>query len=921
MDIAGPGPHTDFDVVGRDAELALIDRFAGSTDAGLRALTIRGEPGIGKTTLWRHAIGRFTHHGLRVLTARPTEEEMPLEGVTLGDLFIGVHGTGPAGEHEVLAKGRVVVDSVRALSQDRPTVLAIDDAQWLDQVSARSLRFALRRLTDVPVVILATFRTDIQVDDPLALDDTVPPERREEIHLGPMHMDAIRAVLGNTVRAVSKPTLRMITEVSGGNPGYAVELARFRTAPGSALEPAERPLPGSLQEAVVQRLDDAPQELTPVLELVATLGRATPVDLAASLDVVEPAELDRLIERAERSDLLVVEPGPTIGFAHPLIRSAVYGRMGPVSRRALHERLARGTGDDDERARHLALSTDEPDAEVADLLEAASVRATARGALDLAAEFARHARRVTPEDRPQDAHRRALSQIVNLTSAGEVSRARNLLDELVAGLPAGRDRAEILLERVFVEDDDPTSNEAVLRQALEEAGEDEVLRAQVLDVLGWRLAQYRGDLEAGLRCAREAVAIADRRGDPELQMLTWTSLAVIESLSGRPQPDRLQRAVEITEQIDAPPQWAGPRVWLGKQELWEGDLASSERRFRELHEETLTRGTEFRRPFALFDLSLVACARGEIDRAERYAVEGIEGARDAEDSFTEWWLQYPLALAAAWRGDAARARDAADRLLLRATERGERPTIVRAKGVLGLLALSEGDVARAAPELSDAAELLAAMGVEHPGAFGVLPDAVEAAVRIGDVDAATDLSALLERQARTTGPWATAASARARGWVSMGRGEAGATVDAFTEAANEFERLGFRPDAARSLLGAGSALLRAGQPSAALDALTDARDRFAGFGAELWERRTEEQMERAAPGHSRGELTRTERRVAALVAQGMRNREIAASLFMSVPTVEAHLTRTYRKLGIRSRTELARLVTAGDVDVSLADAS
>jgi DNA-binding CsgD family transcriptional regulator len=213
------------------------------------------------------------------------------------------------------------------------------------------------------------------------------------------------------------------------------------------------------------------------------------------------------------------------------------------------------------------------------------------------------------------------------------------------------------------------------------------------------------------------------------------------------------------------------------------------------------------------------------------------------------------------------------------------------------------------------------MGIEHPGAFGVLPDAVEAAVRIGDVDTAADLSALLERQARTTGPWATAASARARGWVSMGRGEPGEAVDAFTEAANEFDALGFRPDAARSLLGAGSALLRAGQPSAALDALTDARDRFAGFPAELWERRTVEQLERAAPGQSQGELTRTERRVAALVAQGMRNREIAASLFMSVPTVEAHLTRTYRKLGIRSRTELARLVTAGDVDVSLADAS
>jgi DNA-binding CsgD family transcriptional regulator len=124
-----------------------------------------------------------------------------------------------------------------------------------------------------------------------------------------------------------------------------------------------------------------------------------------------------------------------------------------------------------------------------------------------------------------------------------------------------------------------------------------------------------------------------------------------------------------------------------------------------------------------------------------------------------------------------------------------------------------------------------------------------------------------------------------------------------------FDRLGYRPDAARAALLLGRAWIRVGRRARASQVLADARARFAEMGAVLWEARAVEELERVAPGRTTGELTATERRIASLIAEGLRNREIAQTLFVSPATVEAHLTRIYRKLGIRSRSELARLVS------------
>jgi len=192
----------------------------------------------------------------------------------------------------------------------------------------------------------------------------------------------------------------------------------------------------------------------------------------------------------------------------------------------------------------------------------------------------------------------------------------------------------------------------------------------------------------------------------------------------------------------------------------------------------------------------------------------------------------------------------------------------------------------------------------------VLPDAIEALARTGDHAGAEVLLDRLERQARAVGSaWALVAGERCRGLLLLTHGETEDAVPLLERAAAGFAELGHGPDAARASLALGQAWLRGGQRTLAARALEDARSRFADMGAVVWGARAAEELERASPGRGSGELTVAERRIAALVTEGRKNQEIAQELLISVATVEAHLTRIYRKLGVRSRSDLARIVS------------
>jgi DNA-binding CsgD family transcriptional regulator/tetratricopeptide (TPR) repeat protein len=910
----GPAP----DVVGREAERARIDAFVGGVPQGPGALIISGAAGIGKTTLWRYAVWRARRAGFHVSVARPAEEEMPLALGSLVDLFEDEAdgGMGLLAEPDPIARGRSVLAALRRRAEAAPVVLAVDDLQWIDSASAHALRHALRRIEGAPVAVVATVRAGPNPTDPLALARVIDPGRFVTSDVGPLSMEELRGVLGTTVSAISRPVLRRICEVSGGNPLYAIELARGLSGAGRSSSPPGRkmPLPESLQAAIVGRLEAVPDQLTSILQAISAMGSTSVADLRAFFADVD---VDPLLAAANRAGLLQMEEDLQVRFAHPLLASAVYDRMSPLVRRSLHARLAERSNDPDVRARHVALSTDEPDASLATLLEDAAGRAGRRGAPDVAAELAGHSVTLTPRDDAEGIRRRTLSEIRYRAAAGEVSRALAVADGLIGRLPPGPGRAEALVQRAQLEDEDLETGEALLLRALDDAGPDRMLRGQVLDQLGWLRGVFRGDLRTGIAYAREALAVADEMGDRDFQMSAAAGLSNMETIAGTPRPDLMARAVALEDEIGRPLLWSGPRVLLAEQLLWAGDLAGARELLEQADAHAVRVGNERWRPYGLYDLAAVECAAGNLAMAERLVGQAMELARDSEDAHVESWIFYRLALIAAWLGRAADARAAAERRLEEATRRGERTGIVRVRSVLGLLALSEGAADTAAGELGEAARLLDEMGIGNPGVIPALPDAVEALAGSGDVSSAEVLLARLEAQAEALGnPLARALAERAGGVLLLARGQVEGACGAFESAAAEFDRLGFRPEAMRAVLGLGRALLRRGHRTAAAEALADARRRCAEIGAVLWETRVVEELERAAPGRSSGQLTPAERRVAALVADGMKNRQIGQALFMSVATVEAHLTRIYRKLDIGSRSELTRMVAEGRVGVA-----
>jgi DNA-binding CsgD family transcriptional regulator len=904
-------------LVGRDGEVARVEAFAGALSQGPAALVVRGEPGIGKTALWRHAVALSRTSGCRVLVTRPAEEEMALDLVGLVDLFddFEVDLAALRLEDDAFARGRLVLEALRRLAMNGPIVVAVDDVQWLDPVSARALRYALRRLETEPVGVLATVRPGSQASDPLALSTSLPAERHDVLELGPLGLEDLRRVLTGAVASISRPTLRRIHEVSGGNPLYAIELARGLESDGVVVSPhGAVPLPDSLQAAIDRRLDHMPTQLTALLRTASALGTTSVKELRTTLPGVE---VDRLIDEAEQSGLVLVEDDLEVRLSHPLVGSAVYARMSPIERRALHGRLAALAGDEDRRARHLALSTDEPDTRIATLLEDAAERARIRGASDLAAEFARHSVRLTPVDDQDAARRRAVAEIVDLAAAGEARRALLLVDRLVAALPRGPTRAEALVQRFYVGDDDLERGDELLEHALEDAGEDDLLRGRVLDILGWLRGMFRGDLRRGIVCARESVEIARRHGDAGLRMLATAHLAHMEALAGSPRPELMAEAVALAEEIGGPRLGGGPRAWQAKQLLWSGELEAARGLFEAALAEDVRSGNELERPYRLYDLALVECAAGRHSSSLELVDQGVEAARDAENSDAESWLAYPLALAEAWLGRADDARASARRLLKWERRRGGIPRSARARSVLGLLALSEDDARAAVRELTEADRLLERWGFAHPGALPVLPDLVEALAGAGEPgQAETVLGRLVEQAGALGHEWASAAVARSRGGLLVAGGDPEGAIEPLEGAASTFGRLGHGPDAARAVLALGRALLAAGQRGRAAEVLADARARFREMGAPLWEARASEELERAAPGSSGGRPTEVELRVASLVVRGLKNREIADALFMGVATVEAHLTRLYRKQGVRTRSELARMAADGLLEIA-----
>jgi DNA-binding CsgD family transcriptional regulator len=908
-------PMTD-EVIGRDAEVSVVEAFLDDPLEGLRALVIEGDPGIGKSTLWLAGVAAARERGIPVLASRPAEAERTLPYVVLGDLFAGVGpetvAALPAPRRRAVnsallreepdvpvdprALGVAIVTLLRALAEGRPLLLAIDDDQWLDSSSAATIRFALRRSADQSVLLLASRRLDVA--SPAVLEELIDPARVERIRVGPMSAGAIQLLIRRRLDVTfARPMLLRIHEVSGGNPFFALELARARSVDPTRDLALPLPVAPSLQRLVETRLGGLDAQTRRGLLFVAAHGRL-PIDRLSDLDV-PPGTLNPAIGAG-----VIHVSREVISFTHPLLASGVYERATGDERRAAHRRLASALNDPVDRGRHLALAADEPSEDLAVALEGASRAARYRGMSIAAAELAEHALRLTPIDAVDDRHRRAIATAHAHLEAGEGTRVRAIANSLLAEFPAGRRRAEALVLRSELED--PRDSGASLREALKEATAVPMLRATIharlakdglfVEGCGWAEPH-----------ARASLRLADALDDDALRSKALSILALVLFDAGHPDALVLaERGLRLATTLGDAELMKATGWPVGHVLMWSGRTE----RARELLERELDHWRdrdEQIRDIVLWYLALLELWAGHWDLASEYAAQSVEINREFEVELPQNHL--PLELIALHSGEFVVARDHARRAL--AAAKGQ--VLPAHVAVLGVCNLWSGTPADAVAEFRQAEVAADTRGLVEPSRRWWRAEYVEALLQVGRIDDAALVVGDWEAAAIRLGRERVLADAiRCRGLIAAARGDLPTALDLLQEALDRHEAVGDPFGRARALFALGITRRRAQQKRSARESLEAALASFEALGATSWAAAAREDLARIG-GRQRTEgLSASEQSVAELVAEGRTNREIASALFLAERTVASHLTHIYSKLGVRSRTELARHVLEED---------
>ncbi|WP_428950795.1 ATP-binding protein [Streptomyces sp. cg35] len=914
-------------LLGRTAECARIDDLVDDARAGQStALVIRGEAGIGKTSLLSYA--ESVAGDLTQLRTRGIEAESGLPYVGLADLFrpvtdhldripdrqaaalTGALALGPAVTQDPFAVAAGTLSLLGAISESGPVLVVVDDAQWLDPYSLDSLAFATRRLGREGVAALFATRDTDEAASRLAPVETLALQGLDTAA-------ARRLVAGEPLSPHDADWL--LTEARG-NPLALVELpallARGGHRPGTGAPlPVGEMLARTFRGAIA-RLPERTQDAVLLLAVLGPRPRAGPERVLRSHGLTHAS-----LEPADRAGLMTMEEGAYV-FRHPLVRSVVYHGASAARRRRAHRTVAHALQDAqapaalERYAWHLAESGADPDEQVAAALERAASDAPHGLTFPLAARLYAHAARFTPQDERRAG--RLLSAARAAQAAGSLDEAADLLDRALGHAAGPRTRLDVRHLRCYVDIQRgrPARARDQLRATVDEARRvDPALAAVMLG--GLALTELAiGDLTAARAASAESMRITGAFGDPAAALPVRLLHALVHLLGGDADEGRALLH-ELEKPLAAPdPAFPYPLSGVGglchlaAEELDEGhDLLD-----RAVHAARAA-STVGLLAHLLGTLSVVEFWRGRWNAALAHA---DESARLGED--TGRVIEVCRARAAQAKTEAALNREAdcrrhaAQALALAAT--AELPMdAARAHGALGLLELGLGHFEAAVQHLREVREFSLANGRGDGLYLSWAADLADACAHLHRTDEAHEVLRVLEYEAgRGHRPIATAAAARCRGMLEPADAERH-----MDRALAHLALVGAPFERGRTEFARGELLRRQGRRSEARRWLRCGLTTFERLGANGWAARAAAELHaaggapvRTGPAPLDG-LTPQELRVALAVGRGVTNHEAAEQLFLSVKTVEFHLGNIYRKLdGVHRRAQLVRLLSRSD---------
>ena len=908
-------------LLGRELETARIDRLIDDALEGRSgALVLNGEPGIGKTALLEYAAGRA--QGMTVLKARGIESEAELAFVALADLLRpaidlleripaaqaaalrAALALGPPAEGDRFTVCAGVLSLLAAAADESSVLVLLDDAQWIDHSSLQAILFAARRLDAEGIALLIARRSGAEIG----------ASGLQELDLRGLPNDSAAALL-QQAGAVDAAVAEQLIAASGANPLALIELPSLLTSAQLAgAEPIDGPIPTgeALERAFLRRYAELPDQTQLALVVAAASGSADFDEIVAAVERagLEPDALDP----AERAGLTVVD-GSRFAFDHPLLRSAVYHGATAVARRTAHEALAGGGGE--RRPWHLAAASETPDAGVAAELKEGATAASGRGGhAEAAVALEAAARLAVSADARAGFLRDAADEARN---AGQTARALELVETALASAeePALRTRVEHLYGVIEMWSGSAlTAYERLRNEADRVKTNDPARAARLLTDAAWACFMA-GEVGRGREAAEQAKDLAEGRGGLA-EVVSGALLGIALLLSGdRGNAEPLLRQNQRLLEDPAFLERGYALVWPAAQTLvWLEEHDQARAIFQRVIDRARAQSTPTVLPYTLTGLADLEFRTGAWARAYANANEAVVLARETAQP-----VALSFALAGLARIEAAQGREGDCRL--HATEAidlgsaggGAGSVVVYAAAALGLLELVLGRIDDAIGYLGRVAESVRAHGLQQPTVLQWAPDLIEALVRSGRRAEAVELLASFELAAEASlCTWALGAAARCRGLLADEEFEAD-----FARALELQDALGAPFEIARTELCLGERLRRGRHRKEARTVLRSAIERFERLGAVPWAERANTELsasgETVQPGGviATSELTPQELQVALAVAKGATNRETGAALFLSPKTVEAHLGRIYRKLDIRSRTELAALLAREEI--------